>query len=88
MLTRTNVKPKLKSEVEVVFEDGSSLRGSFFLTPDQRIVDALNDDRAFIPFEDAEGTLLVIRKEAVRLLKPKAQEISRHKEAPRYLGVS
>lgn len=90
MLTRTNVnvKPKLKSEVELIFEDGSSMKGAFFLTPDQRIVDALNDDRNFLPFEDSDGTLLVVRKHSVRYLKPKSQQLQRREQAPRYIGQS
>jgi hypothetical protein len=88
MLSRTSVKPKLKSEVELVFKDGSSIRGAFFLTPDQRIVDALNDERSFVPFEDSDGELIVVRKDAVRYLKPKSQTIGRRDEAPRYIGHS
>jgi hypothetical protein len=86
MLSRTSVKPKLKSEVELVFEDGSSVRGVFFLTPDQRIVDALNDERTFVPFEDSDGILLVVRKDAVRYIKPKSQQVQRRDEAPLYIG--
>lgn len=88
MLSRTSVKPKLKSEVELIFEDGSSIKGAFFLTPDQRVVDALNDERAFVPFEDTDGVLLVVRKDAVRYLKPKSQTVQRRDEAPRYIGHS
>jgi hypothetical protein len=80
MVKPLNFRSKVKTEVEIVFLDGSSITGMSFLTLDQRIVDAFNDDRAFIPFEASDGSLMVIRKDAVRYIKPKARRPSRSSE--------
>ncbi|MGH6719010.1 MAG: hypothetical protein ACREER_06795 [Alphaproteobacteria bacterium] len=76
-----NFRSKIKTEVEIVFLDGSSVSGMTFLTLDQRIVDAFNDERSFLPFEASDGSLMVIRKDAVRYLKPKARHPRRGDDA-------
>jgi hypothetical protein len=80
------VRSKFKTEVEIVFLDGTSVTGMSFLAPDQRIVDAFNDGRAFIPFEASDGSLMMIRKEAIRYIRPKDATTQQAENAPLYFG--
>ncbi len=77
------VKHKLIAEVEVTMSDGSSVRGNFFLNPQERIVDMLNDDRRFLPFADEEGIIIVLAKSAINSIRPAHQKVEHFQEAPR-----
>ncbi len=70
MFASDQVKPKSKVQVELVLSDGTALKGSLFLSVQQRILDSLNDERAFVPFEDAENVLTVLNKSAIIHIKP------------------
>ena len=80
------VKQKLLAEVEVFMSDGSVLRGNFFLNPQERVVDMLNDDRRFLPFSNVDDTVTVIAKSAISSIRPTQQKIEPLKEAPRRIG--
>lgn len=80
------VKQKLMAEVEVTMSDGSTLRGNFFLNPQERIVDMLNDDRQFLPFANDDGIVTVIAKSAINSIRPVQQKIEKLNEAPRRIG--
>ena len=80
------VKQKLMSEVEVFMTDGSILTGNFFLNPQERIVDMLNDDRDFLPFTNQDETVTVIAKSSISSIRPAQQMIERFNEAPRRIG--
>ena len=80
------VKQKLKTEVEVTMADGSVLRGNFFLNPQERIVDMLNDDRRFLPFSDESGVVTVVSKAAINSIRPAKQKVENFREAPRRIG--
>ena len=82
MFASDQFKEKDKAEVEVQLDDGKVLKGSFFLSPHQRILDALNDERAFLPFEDSEGTMVVIRKARISHIIPVKQKPERTKPIP------
>ena len=70
MFASDQVKAKSKVEVELVLSDGTALKGHLFLSVQQRILDSLNDERAFVPFEDAENVLTVLNKSAITRIKP------------------
>ncbi len=70
MFTATHVTQKTKTEVELTLTDGSVLAGVLFMHADQRVLDIVNDDRAFIPFEDADGQLTVINKSMIAHIRP------------------
>ena len=70
MFASDQLKPKSKVEVELVLSDGTVLKGNLFLSVQQRILDSLNDERAFVPFEDAENVLTVLNKSAITRIKP------------------
>ena len=80
------VKQKLMAEVEVTMTDGSILRGNFFLNPQERIVDMLNDDRRFLPFSDEDGVVTVVAKAAINSIRPAQQKVDQFSEAPRRIG--
>ncbi|WP_439817039.1 DUF6812 domain-containing protein [Zavarzinia sp. CC-PAN008] len=61
---------KDKTDVEVHFTDGTSMRGNFFVEPEQRVIDMLNDSRAFIPFQDMSGAIRLINKTLITNVKP------------------
>ncbi len=54
-----------KVEVDLALMDGTTLRGSLFATQRQRLVDMMNDPRAFIPIELEDGTVKVVNKAAI-----------------------
>ena len=70
MFASDQVKAKSKVEVELVLSDGTALKGHLFLSVQQRILDSLNDERAFVPFEDTENVLTVLNKSAITQIKP------------------
>lgn len=80
------VKQKLMAEVEVTTTDGTVLRGNFFLNPQERIVDMLNDDRQFVPFSNEDGVVTVVAKAAIHSIRPVQQKIEKFQEAPRRIG--
>ena len=68
--------PKYKTEVQVQFDDGTSLLGYIFLKQMQRISDFLNDPRQFVPFQKSDGPIVYIRKATI----VKVIELKRHDE--------
>jgi|KBSMisStaDraftv2_1062788.scaffolds.fasta_scaffold920181_1 hypothetical protein len=52
--------------VEIILADGSTLHGKIFVSPQDRLIDALNDERAFLPVETIEGTVLAVAKTAIK----------------------
>jgi DnaJ-domain-containing protein 1 len=41
-----------------------------FIAPDQRVTDVLNDERDFLPFERADGTVFAVAKRIIRCITP------------------
>jgi hypothetical protein len=64
--------PKRKIEVAVELVDGARVDGVLFVSPQGRILDLLNDERWFLPFETVEGGLTFLRKDAIRRVTPVA----------------
>ncbi len=86
MYSSDQVKPKIKAEVEVALNDGTVLKGYFFLNPQQRVLDIMNDDRPFLPLEDSEGTVTVINKSVITLVRPVDQKIESAKAILAVIG--
>lgn len=57
---------KKKIEVEVEFDDGKCLTGSLYIHPQGRLIDMLNDERLFFPFEKSDGTFIALKKSSFR----------------------
>ena len=88
MYSSTVVKQKLLAEVDVTLHDGSVLKGNFFLNPQERIIDMLNDDRHFLPFADSDGVIIVVAKVAITSIRPtKQSDNDSIPEPPRQIGT-
>ena len=86
MLSTQQSKPKSRIEAEVVLTDGGTLHGNLFVGQQQRLLDVLNDDRAFLPMELAENSIIIINKATIARIIPIKEAASRIAEAPRWLG--
>ena len=62
--------PKYKIRVVVDLADGTKSEGSLFASPQARLLDLLNDDRLFLPFESKEGALTFLRKDVMLRVTP------------------
>ncbi len=87
MFATDQLKKKVKAEVALALRDGTVLKGSFFLNPQERILDILNDERAFLPFEDSEGTIIVISKSTIARIIPAEQKLEHATPIPRAIGL-
>ncbi len=70
MFENAKFRAKFGVKVEVTLIDGRKMCGDLFLNQDQRVLDLFNDDRPFVPFEDAGGSVRVLRKTAIMEIKP------------------
>ena len=61
---------KDNTEVEIKFVDGTLLRGFMYLASTERIVDVLNDDRDFVPFQDTTHCVQIVNKRAIIRVTP------------------
>lgn len=71
----------------MTLSDGSTLKGNFFLNPQERIIDMLNDERHFLPFADSDGVITVVAKAAITSIRPTQQKSESTKEPPRRIGM-
>jgi len=56
---------KNKATVQVKLSDGEMFEGHFFVAEGQRVTDLLNGDMQFLPFENLNGNVFVIRKDTI-----------------------
>jgi DnaJ-domain-containing protein 1 len=63
-------KTRHKILMRVELDDGVERLMALFVAPNTRVSDTLNDNRMFLPFEAADGTTEIIRKEAIRRIVP------------------
>lgn len=68
---------KIKLEVEIELDGDKRLAGFLFLSPQGRLTDMLNDDRAFLPFETADGRFMVLQKTSFRSVAPVVRDSQR-----------
>ncbi len=57
-------------EVEIITIGGEIRKGKVFVTEHQRVVDVLNSDLSFIPFETEREELEIINKSTIDQVKP------------------
>lgn len=67
-------KTRHKVLIRVELDDGVERLMALFVAPNTRVSDTLNDNRLFLPFEAADGTTEIIRKEAIRRVIPMENE--------------
>lgn len=75
MLEGNKLKTKFRVEVEITLIDGSRMSGNLFLNRDERVLDLFNDQRAFVPFEDASGAVRVLSKTTIIRVTPTKQNL-------------
>jgi len=71
---------KNAAPVRITFTDGRSLECSVFVAPGGRVIDCLNDERAFLPIDTADG-FTTIAKTRIAELAPLGTDGSRQKPA-------
>ena len=49
--------------------DGEIVEGSVFMQQDERLVDMMNDERTFLPFESEDREIYVINKASISKIK-------------------
>ncbi len=65
--TNRNKKQRRKIAVNLDTGDGDELV-CMFVFPTERVIDTLNDDREFLPFERPDGSLDIVAKKVIRRL--------------------
>ena len=61
----SNHPAKKGLHITLTFDIDKVRTGFLFIQSDERLVDLMNDDRQFLPFEDDDGNFLIIRKSAI-----------------------
>ena len=69
------------TEVTITLVNGNTLRGFFYVTMTQRVGDLLNDQRVFLPFEEAGKNTCLINKSHIVDVQPTHQETGDSKKA-------
>jgi translation initiation factor IF-1 len=72
--------------VEMTTVDGETRKGTIFAKERQRVVDVLNSDVAFVPFQSEKGELEILNKSTIDRVKP--FETDETEEIPRGLIYS
>lgn len=63
MFEKTEIaRHKKRIPVHLVLADGAKLEGDVFLVRGERLIDMLNDQRGFIPFQDGTGRVTMLSK--------------------------
>ena len=62
-------KQRRKMAVSLDTGDGEELV-YMFVFPTERVIDTLNDERDFLPFERPDGSLTIVAKKVIRRLSP------------------
>jgi DnaJ-domain-containing protein 1 len=70
MFDSSEKRPMVKLAVEIELDGGRRLSGSLFTKPQGRLSDMLNDERAFLPFETADGSFMMLKKTAFTSVTP------------------
>ena len=71
-----------KRQAEIKFSDGHSIGGHFFISPSPKglsgsgnVIEILNDDRFYIPFEIAEGEISLLQKGSIVMVRMAISEM-------------
>jgi hypothetical protein len=70
-LLDTNRTKKQRRKIAVGLDTGEGEELVYmFVHPSERVIDTLNDDRDFLPFERPDGSLTIVAKKIIRRLSP------------------
>ena len=56
--------------VNIMLTDGTTLEGCVFAADGQRLLDLMNDRRAYIPYNDADGNITIVQKLSISRIAP------------------
>ena len=76
MTLPTDMK-KNEVEVNIVLTDGSALDCCVFAEEGQRLLEIMNDDRAYIPYTDSDGNITIIQKTTIARITPVNQKLTK-----------
>lgn len=79
---RVKLIPKGKIPVTLQKHDSTILEGNVFVAEGERILDVMNAEKPFLPFEVAEGKFLVINKSSIAHVEPSGQGWMSESESP------
>lgn len=89
MFDNSNLKKaRHKILMRVELDDGNERLMALFVAPGTRVSDTLNDNRMFLPFEAADGTIEIIRKEAIRRVVPQESTTRQGRGPYDILGIT
>ena len=72
--------------VDIGLANGKMIECCFFAAQGQRLLDLMNDDRAYIPYSDTNGKVTIVQKSAIIQITPVDQEPVEDKNAPGWIG--
>ncbi len=64
------IRPKTKIRVQLQKDDGSTMDGFVFVGGQERVLDLLNNNEPFMPFEHEDGRFVMINKQAIAYAWP------------------
>jgi len=85
MLRKPTKINKDKIHVVVSIDGRPSVEGFLFVTPGDRIIDLLNDDREFLPLELLSGESVIVRKSEIQMVEPRSEH---YMNEPIFTGTS
>lgn len=80
-------RSKCEVEVELTLTNEMSFQGSLYLSHEQRILEALNDERKFVPFKTTAGDILTINKSMIACVQLIDQTMGCAKPIPLKVGI-
>jgi len=84
-----HLTPKFKCEVKLRLHDGTEVQTNLFLSsPQQRLIDMLNDSRIFVPAEGSDGSVVMLNKSLIAHVIPIDQSIEPAQDAPAHIGIA
>ena len=73
----------IKRKAKIFFSDGSSLTGSFFVSPrtsshsgSQLVSELLNAENSYLPFESDDSNIILVRKESLTMIVLERNELN------------
>ena len=79
-MLETNRNRRNRRKIAVSLDTGDGEEIVFmFVNPTERVIDTLNDERDFLPFERPDGSVILIAKKTIRRMSP--MELKRQVDA-------
>lgn len=73
---------KNKISVNIDLANGNTIHGCFFAAQGQRLLDLMNDDRAYIPVSDQDGEIIIVQKSSIVQITPTTKKVTLKRDMP------